>query len=240
MPVAIPLAFCHPWYILTLVRLYQKAEMTKAPLVSYIRVSTGKQARSGLGLEAQRKAIADFAAVEGFEVVAEFVEAETGKGADALDRRPQLKAALKAAKKARCEVAVAKLDRLSRDVEFIASLMNREVPFVVAALGRKVPAFMLHVFAAMAQEERRLIAQRTREALAAAKAKGRKLGTHGKVLAAQNAEAAADRDAALEPALRQTAHLSSRAAAAEIEKLGHGKISYQTVARARARLGLDI
>lgn len=212
--------------------------MTKAPLVSYIRVSTGRQARSGLGLEAQRKAIADFAALEGFEVVAEFVEAETGRGADALDRRPQLAAALKAAKKARCEVAVAKLDRLSRDVEFIASLMNREVPFVVVALGRKVPAFMLHVFAAMAQEERRLIAQRTREALAAAKAKGKKLGTYSAVLAKKNSAAAAERDAALEPVLRETAQLSTRAAVVEIEKRGLGKISYQTIARARVRLGL--
>ena len=74
--------------------------------------STQKQGRSGLGLEAQRKAVAAFAKVEGFEIIAEFTEVETGKGADALDRRPQLKAALKAAKKAKCEVAVAKLDRL--------------------------------------------------------------------------------------------------------------------------------
>src|SRR4029078_5208801 len=109
---AIPLAFCT-----LLIQTYvgktvsTGAKMTKAPLISYIRVSTGRQARSGLGLEAQRKAINDFAALEGFEVIAEFVEAETGKGADALDRRPQLAAALKCAKKAKCEVAVAKLDR---------------------------------------------------------------------------------------------------------------------------------
>ena len=83
-----------------------------SPLVAYYRVSTQKQGRSGLGLEAQRKAVAAFAEAEGFEIIAEFTEVETGKGADALDRRPQLKAALKAAKKAKCEVAVAKLDRL--------------------------------------------------------------------------------------------------------------------------------
>ena len=91
-----------------------------SPLVAYYRVSTRKQGRSGLGLEAQRKAIAAFAAVEGFDIVAEFTEVETGKGADALARRPQLRAALKAAKSAKCAVAVAKLDRLSRDVAFIA------------------------------------------------------------------------------------------------------------------------
>ena len=76
-----------------------------------------------------------FAVAEGFEIVAEFTEVETGKGADALDKRPQLKAALRAAKRARCEVAVAKLDRLSRDVAFVSSLMVQKVPFVAASLG---------------------------------------------------------------------------------------------------------
>src|SRR4029077_1186486 len=99
------------------------------PIVAYHRVSTAAQGRSGLGLEAQRKAIAAFAAAEGFEIVAEFTEVETGKGSDALDRRPQLKAALKAAKRAKCEIAVAKLDRLSRDVSFISGLMAQRVPF---------------------------------------------------------------------------------------------------------------
>jgi DNA invertase Pin-like site-specific DNA recombinase len=95
-----------------------------------------KQGRSGLGLAAQRKAVATFAAAEGFEIIAEFTEIETGKGSDALDRRPELKAALKAAKKAKCQVAVAKLDRLSRDVAFIASLMVQRVPFIVTALDQ--------------------------------------------------------------------------------------------------------
>ncbi len=122
-----------------------------SPLIAYYRVSTQKQGRSGLGLEAQRKAVASFAEAEGFEIVAEFTEVETGKGSDALDRRPQLKAALKAAKKARCEVAVAKLDRLSRDVAFISGLMAQRVPFIVTALGRNVDPFMLHIYAAMAR-----------------------------------------------------------------------------------------
>ena len=147
-----------------------------APLIGYYRVSTQKQGRSGLGLEAQRKAVAAFAKAECFEIIAEFTEVETGKGADALDRRPQLKAALKAAKKAKCEVAVAKLDRLSRDVAFIAGLMVQRVPFIVVALGRNVDPFTLHIYAAMAQQERAMISRRTKEALAAAKARGVKLG----------------------------------------------------------------
>ena len=97
--------------------------MQAAPLVTYIRVSTSSQGRSGLGIEAQRQVLSQFVKAEGFEVVREFVEVETGKGADALDRRPQLKAALAAAKKLRCQVGVAKLDRLSRDVHFISGLM---------------------------------------------------------------------------------------------------------------------
>jgi DNA invertase Pin-like site-specific DNA recombinase len=84
-----------------------------APLVTYIRVSTTGQGRSGLGIEAQRHALAHFASSEGYEVAREFVEVETGKGSDALDRRPQLKAALAAARKLRCHVGVAKLDRLT-------------------------------------------------------------------------------------------------------------------------------
>ena len=141
-----------------------------------------------------------FAAAEGFEIIAEFTEVETGKGADALDRRPQLKAALKAAKKAKCEVAVAKLDRLSRDVAFIAGLMAQRVPFIVAALGSNVDPFMLHIYAALAEQERAMISQRTKEALQAAKARGVKLGRQ-ETADANNAAAAA-RDASLEPILR--------------------------------------
>ncbi|MGB8900834.1 MAG: recombinase family protein [Methylocella sp.] len=146
------------------------------PLVSYIRVSTRQQGRSGLGIEAQRDGLARFAETEGFEIVAEFVEVETGKGSDALDRRPQLSAALAKARSVRCPVAVGKLDRLSRDVHFISGLMAHRVAFVVAELGADVDPFVLHLYAALAEKERALIAGRTKAALAAAKARGVKLG----------------------------------------------------------------
>ena len=107
---------------------------------------------------------------------AEYTEVETGKGADALDRRPQLAAALSAARSARCSVLVSKLDRLSRDVAFVSGLMAQRVPFIVAELGRDADPFMLHLYAALAEKERRLISDRTKAALAAKKAAGGKLG----------------------------------------------------------------
>lgn len=145
-------------------------------MIAYIRVSTSKQGRSGLGIDAQRDALRRFAEAEGLEIAAEFIEVETGKGSDALDRRPQLARALAEARKKRCSIAVAKLDRLSRDVHFISGLMAHRVPFLVAELGPDVDPFILHLFAALAEKERSMIAVRTRAALAAAKAKGVKLG----------------------------------------------------------------
>jgi DNA invertase Pin-like site-specific DNA recombinase len=150
--------------------------MQGKPIITYIRVSTSQQGRSGLGIEAQQATLRHFAGTEGYEVAREFLEVETGKGSDALDRRPQLKAALAAARKLRCHVAVAKLDRLSRDVHFISGLMAHKVPFLVAELGPDVDPFVLHLFAALAEKERSLISTRTRQALAAAKARGVTLG----------------------------------------------------------------
>jgi DNA invertase Pin-like site-specific DNA recombinase len=150
--------------------------VTQRILVGYIRVSTAQQGRSGLGIDAQRSAIARFAEAEGFELLREFVEVETGKGADALDRRPQLSAALGEARKQRCAVVVAKLDRLSRDVHFISGLMAHRVRFIVTELGPDVDPFVLHLYAALAEKERAMISERTRRALAAAKARGVTLG----------------------------------------------------------------
>lgn len=150
--------------------------MPISPLFSYLRVSTAQQGKSGLGLEAQRAAVKRFTEAEGLHVVGEFVEVETGKGADALDRRPQLRAALATAKLVGGAVVVAKLDRLSRDVAFIAGLMAQKVPFVVAELGADADPFMLHLYAALAEKERSLISARTRDALRAARDRGVALG----------------------------------------------------------------
>lgn len=160
---------------------------TIRPLVTYLRVSTDRQGRSGLGLEAQRKALAEFALANGFTIIAEHVEVETGKGSDALDRRPRLAAALACARKFKCSVGVAKLDRLSRDVAFIAGLMAQRVPFLVAELGESVDPFVLHLYAALAEKERAMISARTKAALAAKKAQGVKLGNRTNPIEASKA-----------------------------------------------------
>jgi DNA invertase Pin-like site-specific DNA recombinase len=134
--------------------------------VAYYRVSTQRQGRSGLGIEAQKGAVTRFAEAAGIVLLQEFTEIETGKGADALDRRPRSAEALAAARKEPCPVIVAKLDRLSRDVAFIAGLMANRVPFIVAELGADADPFMLHLYAALAEKERRMISERTRSALA--------------------------------------------------------------------------
>jgi DNA invertase Pin-like site-specific DNA recombinase len=144
--------------------------------VAYTRVSTREQGHSGLGLEAQRVALDRFAEAEGYDLAETFSEVETGKGADALERRPQLSAALAAARKLKAPIIVAKLDRLSRDVHFISGLMTHRTPFIVAELGADADPFMLHLYAALAEKERRLISQRTKDALAVRKAQGVKLG----------------------------------------------------------------
>ena len=168
-----------------------------------------------MGIEAQRQTLHHFAKAEGFTVTREFVEVETGKGSDALDRRPQLKAALAAARKLRCHVAVAKLDRLSRDVHFVSGLMAHKVPFLVAELGPDVDPFVLHLFAALAEKERALISTRTRQALSAAKARGVTLGNPKLAVARKNAVEAvkteADRYAAnVLPIIREAQKAGAR------------------------------
>lgn len=144
-----------------------QARATK--FVAYYRVSTQKQGRSGLGLDAQRQAIADFLA--GGKLIAEFVEIESGKR----DQRPQLAAALHRAKVTGAKLLIAKLDRLSRNVAFIATLQESGVKFVCADMP-EANELTVHLFAAIAQHERKLISERTKVALAAAKRRGTKLG----------------------------------------------------------------
>lgn len=107
-------------------------------------------------------------------------EAESGKGSNAIAKRPRLAAALKKAKKLRCPIIVAKLDRLSRDVHFISGLMAERVEFIVSELGRQADPFILHLFAALAEKERSLISTRTREGLQEARRRGQKLGMAAK------------------------------------------------------------
>jgi DNA invertase Pin-like site-specific DNA recombinase len=187
--------------------------------IAYTRVSTAGQGRSGLGLEAQTAALARFAEAEGYALAETFSEVETGKGADALDRRPELSAALTAARKLKAPIIVAKLDRLSRDVHFISGLMSHKTPFIVAELGADADPFMLHLYAALAEKERRLISQRTKDALAAKKAQGVKLGgSNAKSI--QTRDEARARAEALRPIFVELSHLSANAIAAELNKRG--------------------
>ena len=188
-------------------------------IVAYYRVRPRSRAARGLGLEAQRAAVQAFAKAEGLEIAAEFTEVETGKGADALDRRPQLAAALKAAKRSKACVCVAKLDRLSRDVHFISGLMAQRVPFIVCALGRNVDPFTLHIYAALAEQERRMISSAPIAGLAGGQGARRRARQPG--AGEGQAEAAAARDAALRETLASMAGLSSRAIAARANRARH-------------------
>jgi DNA invertase Pin-like site-specific DNA recombinase len=153
--------------------------------IGYCRVSTREQGQSGLGLEAQRSAIELWATRENIAMVTWFTEVQSGKGADAMERRPQLAEALRQAKKLKAPVVVSKLDRLSRDVHFISGLMSNRVEFIVTELGRQADPFVLHLFAALAEKERQLISARTKAGLAAAKARGQKLGASLRLPSAQ-------------------------------------------------------
>ena len=128
-------------------------------------------------MKAQAAAIRSFAKSGGIRIKRWRVEVETGKGSDALERRPRLAAALEQARKLKIPVLVSKLDRLSRDVHFISGLMANRVEFIVTELGRQADPFVLHLFAALAEKERQLISARTKAGLAATKAKGTALGT---------------------------------------------------------------
>lgn len=145
-------------------------------IVGYVRVSTRRQGQSGLGIEAQKDRINAFCEQFGFALASTYTEVETGSGSDAIEARPQLREALREAKRRGCPILVAKLDRLSRDVAFISGLMAKRVPFIVAELGPEVDPFMLHLYAALAEKERTLIAERTRAALRAKRARGERLG----------------------------------------------------------------
>ena len=150
--------------------------------VSYCRVSTAKQGKSRLGLEAQRAAINEFLNGGQWKLVAEYVEIETGKN----DERPELKKALHRAKVTGATLVIAKLDRLSRNLRFIAEMQESKIKFVCADMP-DANELTIHIFASLAQHERKVISERTRRALQAAKARGQQLGNPNGARALQRA-----------------------------------------------------
>ncbi len=177
--------------------------MANGQFVAYYRVSTTKQGASGLGLEAQQAAVASYLNGGTWELIAEFTEIETGKGSNALDKRPQLRAALAAAKKAKATLIIAKLDRLARNVHFISGLLETGVEFVAVDMPN-ADKTMLQIFATMAEWERDAISARTKAALAAAKARGVVLGKSGAANLRPNIQARQQASQAFAERLRGT------------------------------------
>ena len=171
----------------------KKSTVSSAPAIAYYRVSTARQGASGLGLEAQRDTVTRYAAANGFAISGEHVEIETGT---AKRRRPVLAKALAQCKQTGATLLIAKLDRLARNVFFVSGLMESGIPFV-ACDNPSVTPLTLHVLAAVAEQEAKAISTRTREALAAVKRRGVKLGTPANLTAdAQRAGAEVNRDKA--------------------------------------------
>lgn len=153
--------------------------MANGKFVAYYRVSTQKQGQSGLGLEAQKTSVASYLNGGAWELIGEFVEIETGKGANALDKRPKLRAALDACRKHGATLIIAKLDRLARNVHFVSGLLETGCDFVAADMPQ-ANKVMIQMHAVMSEWERDQISARTKAALAAATARGVKLGIAGK------------------------------------------------------------
>jgi DNA invertase Pin-like site-specific DNA recombinase len=201
--------------------------VAEGKFVSYLRVSTARQGRSGLGLEAQRKAVDDFLNGGNWQIAKEFVEIESGKNAD----RPQLAKALQACRVFGAKLVIAKLDRLSRDAHFLLGLEKAGVDFVCADMPA-ANRLTVGIMAMVADEERRMISARTKAALAAAKARGVQLGGDrgGRLTAKQRAagravqeEQARNRALDLMPTIQelQAAGCASlRAIAAALEERG--------------------
>lgn len=197
--------------------------------INYYRVSTAKQGRSGLGLDAQRAAIASFCASRGCEPLGEYTEQESGKR----DDRPELAKALHHAKVTGATLVIAKLDRLSRNLAFLAALQDAGTKFVAADMP-EANELTIHIMAAMAQAERKAISKRTKEALAAAKARGTKLGNpmgakafgsykgNGAAVAAIKAKSSAFAADVMPivDAIRADGHSSLRAIAKELNERG--------------------
>ena len=212
-----------------------------AQFVAYYRVSTDRQGRSGLGLEAQREAVQRHLASVGGTLIAEHTEIETGKRND----RPELQKALATCRRRRgTRLVIAKLDRLSRNVAFIATLMDSNVEFI-AVDNPHATRLTLHILAAVAEHEREMISVRTKAALQAAKARGKRLGRYGaEHLAPAHHAAAVARAEELRPILVELAGKSTRQIAAELTVRGiptprGGRWQAQSVANVLRHLDMN-
>ncbi len=186
--------------------------------IAYYRVSTDRQGRSGLGLEAQRKAVTEWVKSCKGRLFTQFTEVESGRKSD----RPELEKGLRECKRRGATLIIARLDRLGRSVHFISGLMERKVPFLAVEFPEATP-MMLHIHAAMAEHERKLISQRTKEGLERAKARGVKLGSYGKVLAKRNRDASQEQVRKLRSVVkevRSSGKRSVRAIMAEFNRRG--------------------
>jgi DNA invertase Pin-like site-specific DNA recombinase len=186
--------------------------------VTYYRVSTDKQGRSGLGLDAQRDAVSQFLAARPAAVIAEFVEVESG----GKDDRPKLQEALAACRAGKATLLIAKLDRLARSVSFVAGLMDGDTDFVAVDMPH-ASRFVLHIMAAVAEHERQIIGERTKAALAAAKARGVRLGANGAVLAERHKAEATEYAHQIAPAFlaaKQAGAMTARQIADHLNVMG--------------------
>jgi len=215
-----------------------KARLPEA--IGYLRVSTQEQGRSGLGLAAQRAHIDTFATQEGFAIQQWFQDIQTGAGKDALRLRPGLASALEAARARRCPLIVSRLDRLSRNVHFIAGLLEHRVDFKVAAFGRECDTFTLHIYASLAEQERKMISERATAAAAVAKRRGRKFGLALRSKAEQHRVSAMGRAVLVREANeRAHAHRAHLEWAFRQPGVRPGPISFRAAAQALNARGIE-
>jgi len=199
--------------------------MATGKFIAYYRVSTAAQGQSGLGLEAQQTAVNAYLNGGAWQLTAEFREVETGKGSNALAKRPQLRAALDACRKHGATLIIAKLDRLARNVHFVSGLMESKVQFVACDMP-EANELTIHIMAAFAEHEAKRISQRTKDALAVAKARGVVLGRAGAANLRPNVKERQNAAMAFAEKLRplfdgmQIRNLSQRAMVAELNTVG--------------------
>jgi DNA invertase Pin-like site-specific DNA recombinase len=214
-----------------------------ADYVSYLRVSTQRQGQSGLGIEAQRAPVEQYLRSAAGTLLEEYVEIESGS----CRARPVLDQSIRHCRRAKATLLIAKLDRLGRNVAFVSSLMESGVEFV-ATDAPYANRLMIHILAAFAEHERTLISERTKAALAAAKARGVRLGVNGERLAQGNRRAAEEFAETMRPVVQIViagGARNLRQAARELNDLGsltreHAKWSVGTVQRLLARLRIDL